>query len=190
MAGPGLTFDRRALMLASVNNSGNTVLESVVIVVLAGAVVLAALYVRQQRDWRKRVSLLQGEYYASRLEVSKLGLRIEALEGASLMTGLPFDPRDARMLGDPVGCVVFAGRHEGGRVEEVVFVEARIGEAAPGRIAAVCQECRGGRAREIHRSVASGDGGRVGSDHATATGQRLRPARQECQELRVRATIR
>ena len=141
-------------MLASVNNSGNTVLESVVIVVLAGAVVLAALYVRQQRDWRKRVSLLQGEYYASRLEVSKLGLRIEALEGASLMTGLPFDPRDARMLGDPVGCVVFAGRHEGGRVEEVVFVEARIGEAAPGELQqSVKNAVEDGRVRYIVQSL-------------------------------------
>ena len=47
---------------------------------------------------------------------------VEALNSASLLAALPFDARDARLLGDPVGCVVFVGRHKEGRVEEVVFV--------------------------------------------------------------------
>lgn len=54
---------------------------------------------------------------------------VEALKSASLLSALPFDARDARILGDPVGCVVFVGRHKEGRVEEVVFVEASNGEA-------------------------------------------------------------
>lgn len=135
-------------------------LESVVIVVLAAAAVLAALYLRRQRYWRARVSLLQRDYHASRAEVAKLEARIEALETLSLATGLPYDPRDVRLLGDPVGCVMFAGLHAEGRVEEVVFVEAGNGEAAPSQSRQTVRSAvEAGRVRYVVRPLPATEGG-------------------------------
>jgi len=56
------------------------------------------------------------------------GLAAEQL--APWLPGFPFDPTEVRFVGKPVDFVAFVGASSG-RIEEVVFVEVKSGNASP-----------------------------------------------------------
>ena len=64
---------------------------------------------------------------------------------APLLPGFPCDAADVRFIGKPVDYVAFPGMAEGGRVEEVVFIEVKTGSAGLSR-----------REKEIKEAVKAG----------------------------------
>ncbi len=64
---------------------------------------------------------------------------------APLLPGFPCDAADVRFVGKPVDYVAFPGMSEGGRVQEVVFIEVKTGSAGLSR-----------REKEIKEAVKAG----------------------------------
>ena len=64
---------------------------------------------------------------------------------APMLPGFPCDAADVRFVGKPVDYVAFPGMSDGGRVEEVVFIEVKTGSAGLSR-----------REKEIRDAVRSG----------------------------------
>jgi predicted Holliday junction resolvase-like endonuclease len=73
------------------------------------------------------------------------GLAAEQL--APWLPGFPFDPTEVRFVGKPVDFVAFVGASSG-RIEEVVFVEVKSGNASASGVERSLRDAiRGGRVR-------------------------------------------
>ncbi|MBQ9539088.1 MAG: Holliday junction resolvase [Treponema sp.] len=90
-----------------------------------------AMISRERRDAVRRSRAVLG------------GLAGEQL--APMLPGFPCDAADVRFVGKPVDYVAFPGMSDGGRVEEVVFIEVKTGSAGLSR-----------REKEIRDAVRSG----------------------------------
>lgn len=112
-------------------------LEFLFVIFLAATVVLALLLVqlrvrmaRERKQWLERVDAARDEGRRDSRQRSRstsLGQAIEHF--VPFMPDFPFDPKDAKFLGDPVDYVVFAGLREHDRVDEIVFVEVKSGKS-------------------------------------------------------------
>lgn len=111
-------------------------LEFLLLLFLASTLFLAFIVLRQRgrmadqrARWREDIDAAREEGRADSRQRSRstnLGQAIEHL--VPFMSDFPFDPKDAKFLGNPVDYVVFAGLREDDRVEEVVFVEVKAGK--------------------------------------------------------------
>ncbi len=113
-------------------------MEFLLIVFILATAALAWLLFRQHRQLAQLRNISSAAIDAAREEgradsrrrsrSTSLGQAIEHF--VPFMADFPFDPKDAKFLGNPVDYVVFAGLREEDRVDEVVFVEVKSGKSA------------------------------------------------------------